>query len=135
MLGDAGVLHLVVPERSQHPGQALLAGQQSPSRLHTQLPGVFVSHLKWCCSEYVASNTEPAEGCAEFDCIYMPCSQDPEEGGISDRPEDEVDVFHTFFGLAGLSLMGFPGLSPIDPVYALPTEVVQRVKLKHQAAS
>ena len=32
--------------------------------------------------------------------------QDPEKGGISDRPDDMADVFHTFFGIAGLSLMG-----------------------------
>jgi geranylgeranyl transferase type-2 subunit beta len=31
--------------------------------------------------------------------------QDPEHGGISDRPGDVVDVFHTHFGLAGLSLV------------------------------
>ena len=55
--------------------------------------------------------------------------QDTEEGGISDRPEDEVDVFHTFFGIAGLSLMGFPGLAAIDPTYALPVEVVRRLRL------
>lgn len=91
-----------------------------------------------------------------------------EEGGISDRPNDEPDVYHTFFGVAGLSLMGFPGrvvtprfgdvdhkyvssigvltiamqtnyakkvptLSPglkaVDPVYALPVEVVKRLGL------
>lgn len=27
--------------------------------------------------------------------------QDIENGGISDRPEDAVDVFHTYFGVAG----------------------------------
>lgn len=52
-----------------------------------------------------------------------------EQGGISDRPNDEPDVYHTFFGVAGLSLMGFPGLKAVDPVYALPTEVVQRLGL------
>ncbi|GAB4851327.1 Rab geranylgeranyltransferase [Ancistrocladus abbreviatus] len=26
--------------------------------------------------------------------------QDLEKGGISDRPEDAVDVFHTYFGVA-----------------------------------
>eukprot|EP00740_Mantoniella_antarctica_P025618 CAMPEP_0198683586 /NCGR_PEP_ID=MMETSP1468-20131203/10862_1 /TAXON_ID=1461545 /ORGANISM="Mantoniella sp, Strain CCMP1436" /LENGTH=315 /DNA_ID=CAMNT_0044427711 /DNA_START=1 /DNA_END=948 /DNA_ORIENTATION=- len=55
--------------------------------------------------------------------------QDPQKGGISDRPNDEPDVYHTFFGVAGLSLMGFPGLKAVDPVYALPTEVVQRLGL------
>jgi len=27
--------------------------------------------------------------------------QDPEGGGIADRPGDMVDVFHTLFGVAG----------------------------------
>ncbi|MDI1493303.1 MAG: Rab geranylgeranyltransferase [Ramalina farinacea] len=42
--------------------------------------------------------------------------QDQEKGGIADRPGDAVDVFHTHFGIAGLSLLGFPGLKPIDAV-------------------
>lgn len=42
--------------------------------------------------------------------------QDYEGGGISDRPGDMVDVFHTVFGVAGLSLLGFPGLIEVDPV-------------------
>ena len=41
--------------------------------------------------------------------------QDPEEGGIADRPGDMVDVFHTHFGIAGLSLIGFPGVAEVDP--------------------
>ena len=51
---------------------------------------------------------------------------------MSDRPEDQVDVYHTFFGLAGLSLMGRPGLRPIDPTFALPVEVVQRLRERQQ---
>ena len=54
--------------------------------------------------------------------------QDEEDGGISDRPEDMADVYHTFFGIAGLSLMGYSGLRAIDPTYALPVEVVQRLR-------
>ena len=54
--------------------------------------------------------------------------QDEEEGGISDQPEDMADVYHTFFGIAGLSLMGFAGLEQIDPTFALPTEVVAHLK-------
>ncbi|KAL2242458.1 UNVERIFIED_CONTAM: Geranylgeranyl transferase type-2 subunit beta 1 [Sesamum indicum] len=49
--------------------------------------------------------------------------QDKENGGISDRPDDAVDVFHTYFGVAGLSLLEFPGLKAIDPAYALPVDV------------
>lgn len=39
-----------------------------------------------------------------------------------------VDVFHTFFGIAGLSLMGLCDLEPIDPTYALPTSTVQSIR-------
>ena len=63
--------------------------------------------------------------------------QDSETGGFSDRPGDVVDVFHTLFGIAGLSslpcvfveldltriglsLLGFEGLEEVDPVYCLP---------------
>lgn len=40
--------------------------------------------------------------------------QDPVEGGIADRPGDMVDVFHTHFGVAGLSLLGFEGVEVVD---------------------
>ncbi|CAI9097040.1 OLC1v1033336C1 [Oldenlandia corymbosa var. corymbosa] len=36
--------------------------------------------------------------------------QDEENGGSSDRPDDAVDVFHTYFGVAGLSLLEYPGV-------------------------
>lgn len=42
--------------------------------------------------------------------------KDPVDGGIADRPGDMVDVYHTHFGIAGLSLLGFPGLEEVDPV-------------------
>lgn len=42
--------------------------------------------------------------------------QDPDLGGLADRPGDMVDVFHTVFGLAGLSLLKYPGLEEVDPV-------------------
>ncbi|XP_072973281.1 geranylgeranyl transferase type-2 subunit beta 1 isoform X2 [Typha angustifolia] len=53
--------------------------------------------------------------------------QDRENGGISDGPDNAVDVYHTFFGLAGLSLMEYPGLKSIDPAYASPVDVVNRI--------
>lgn len=66
-------------------------------------------------------------------------AQDPDDGGIADRPEDMADVFHTFFGIAGLSLLGLFEKSTtgklvgdIDPIYAIPTVVVQRLKLTGQ---
>lgn len=53
--------------------------------------------------------------------------QDADDGGIADRPGDMPDVFHTFFGLAGLSLLGDERLQGIDPMYALPDSVVARL--------
>ena len=32
--------------------------------------------------------------------------QDAEDGGIAERPGNLADIFHTFFGVAGLSLLG-----------------------------
>ena len=49
--------------------------------------------------------------------------QDPENGGFSDRPGNKVDVFHTNFAVAGLSLLGYKGLAAVDPRYCLPTSV------------
>uniref|UniRef100_A0AC34QPA9 Geranylgeranyl transferase type-2 subunit beta n=2 Tax=Panagrolaimus sp. JU765 TaxID=591449 RepID=A0AC34QPA9_9BILA len=50
---------------------------------------------------------------------FILASQDDELGGIADRPGDETDPFHTVFGLAGLSIMGFDDLSPVDPVFCM----------------
>ncbi|GKY94602.1 hypothetical protein MPSEU_000425700 [Mayamaea pseudoterrestris] len=64
--------------------------------------------------------------------------QDGEDGGVADRPDDAVDVFHTFFGVAGLSLLGHLHVKQsassaifrrVDPVYALPIDVVRRLAL------
>ncbi|KAF8451515.1 rab geranylgeranyltransferase beta subunit [Terfezia claveryi] len=53
--------------------------------------------------------------------------QDPERGGIADRPNDMPDVFHTVFGVAGLSLLGYSGLREVDPKYCMPTDVINKV--------
>ena len=63
--------------------------------------------------------------------------QDGDDGGIADRPDDMPDVFHTFFGIAGLSLLGKlellgDGYRRIDPVYALPSDVVASLGLGAQ---
>lgn len=58
---------------------------------------------------------------------FILSSQDPENGGLADRPENVTDVFHTYFGLAGLSLLGYEGLKGVDPVYGLPREMVERM--------
>lgn len=61
---------------------------------------------------------------------YILNCQDPEEGGIGDRPGNHVDVFHTFFGIAALSLLNSNkySLSPIDPTYAIPKTALSRLK-------
>ena len=51
--------------------------------------------------------------------------QDEELGGIGDRPGNYHDVFHTFFGLCGLSLMKYEGLKMIDPTWAIPVDDVK----------
>tara|TARA_A100001015_G_scaffold303978_1_gene394463 strand:- start:589 stop:759 length:171 start_codon:yes stop_codon:yes gene_type:complete len=53
-----------------------------------------------------------------------------------------ADIFHTFFGIGGLSLIGwfdeekrrgqYPGFEKIDPVYALPSRLVEKLRLKAQ---
>lgn len=57
--------------------------------------------------------------------------QDPEGGGIADRPGDMVDVFHTFFGVGGLSLLGHKqvgrGDETIDPAYALTRRTLKKL--------
>ncbi|KAJ9142113.1 Terpenoid cyclases/protein prenyltransferase alpha-alpha toroid [Pleurostoma richardsiae] len=53
--------------------------------------------------------------------------QDSEMGGIADRPGDMVDVWHTLFGITGLSLLEFPGLEPVDPVYCMPKSTIERI--------
>ena len=53
--------------------------------------------------------------------------QDDELGGIGDRPGNCHDVFHTFFGFCGLSLLGFGNLKMIDPTYAIPKDDVNKL--------
>ncbi|KAI5866557.1 terpenoid cyclases/protein prenyltransferase alpha-alpha toroid [Durotheca rogersii] len=53
--------------------------------------------------------------------------QDTENGGLADRPGNMVDVWHTLFGLTGLSLLKHPDVDAIDPVYCLPKSTTDRV--------
>ena len=47
-----------------------------------------------------------------------------------------TDVFHTFFGIAGLSLLNKAGeFAEIDPVYALPKSTVQRLGIEKPYAT
>lgn len=51
--------------------------------------------------------------------------EDGSGGGFADRPGNATDVFHTFFGLTALSLMGKYELEQIDCTYALPVATMK----------
>jgi geranylgeranyl transferase type-2 subunit beta len=62
-----------------------------------------------------------------------------DDGGISDRPGNMSDVFHTFFGISGLLLLNYFHDKPdgstfisIDPTYALPKTTVEKFGLPAQ---
>lgn len=61
---------------------------------------------------------------------FILSAQDPDHGGIADRPGDVADVYHTVFGLAGLSLLGYEGLGQVNEIYCLPVETTRRLGLK-----
>ena len=65
---------------------------------------------------------------------YILSCQDEETGGISDRPGNMADPFHTLFGIAGLSLINaFPNkLKEVNPVYCMPQSVLDKLKLNLQ---
>lgn len=67
--------------------------------------------------------------------------QDSDDGGIADRPGNMADIFHSFFGISGLLLLEYfedkenpeySNFKSINPTYALPEDVVQRLGLKSQ---
>ena len=58
---------------------------------------------------------------------FILSAQDPDHGGISDRPDNVADVFHTLFGVAGLALLGEPGLEHVDPTYCMPSRITERL--------
>jgi len=61
---------------------------------------------------------------------FILSAQDTDTGGIADRPGDMADVWHTVFGVAGLSLLGYPELDDLDPVYCMPSTVIERRGLR-----
>ncbi|CAE6451036.1 hypothetical protein ACGC1H_006590 [Rhizoctonia solani] len=61
---------------------------------------------------------------------FILSAQDPDAGGIADRPGDMADVFHTLFGVAGLSLLGYPNLVDLDPVYCMPATTIEKLGLR-----
>ncbi|KAI4471381.1 geranylgeranyl transferase type beta subunit [Holotrichia oblita] len=67
----------------------------------------------------------------DLENFIMAC-QDGETGGISDRPGDVADPYHTLFGLAALSLLGYSNIKSVNPTYCMPQEVIDRLGLKPQ---
>lgn len=71
-----------------------------------------------------------------YDCFqdkliqFILASQDEETGGFADRPGDMVDPFHTLFGIAGLSLLGEERIKPVNPVFCMSEEVIQRAGIR-----
>eukprot|EP01033_Poteriospumella_lacustris_P009205 gene9206-6620_t len=68
--------------------------------------------------------------------------QDKDDGGISDRPGNMPDIFHTFFGICGLLLLRHFDEHPldagitmvdVDPTYALPRRIVEQLGLYAQS--
>ncbi|KAL4968059.1 Rab geranylgeranyltransferase subunit beta BET2 [Aspergillus stella-maris] len=62
---------------------------------------------------------------AKLASFILSC-QDSEAGGFADRPDNAVDVFHTLFAIAGLSLLGFEGIAEVDPVYCMPKAITEK---------
>eukprot|EP00672_Neobodo_designis_P027034 CAMPEP_0174832208 /NCGR_PEP_ID=MMETSP1114-20130205/3550_1 /TAXON_ID=312471 /ORGANISM="Neobodo designis, Strain CCAP 1951/1" /LENGTH=348 /DNA_ID=CAMNT_0016066063 /DNA_START=30 /DNA_END=1076 /DNA_ORIENTATION=- len=60
---------------------------------------------------------------------YILRCQDPDDGGIADKPGNYADVYHTFFGACGLSMLGYDKapLNEINPAYAMPPETLRRL--------
>lgn len=69
--------------------------------------------------------------------------QDLDDGGIADRPGNVADVFHTFFGICGLSMLGYfarekaahpeyARIRQVHPVYAIPVDVAEKLQLTAQ---
>ena len=60
---------------------------------------------------------------------YILRCQDADEGGIADKPGNYADVYHTFFGACGLSMLNYDKapLQEINPAYAMPPETLKRL--------
>lgn len=79
-----------------------------------------IDRLHWIDGKKLASFVLQCQVCYDSSLydydLYSNMTQDPEAGGFADRPGNMVDVYHTHFGIAGLSLLGMEGLQEVDPV-------------------
>jgi len=86
-----------------------------------------------CYSWWVLSSLSAIDRLAWIDSksltSFILSCQDNEDGGISDKPGNVRDVYHTCFGLTGLSLLGYPGLAPVDAWYCMPKSTIDKLKV------
>ncbi|KAG0042437.1 Geranylgeranyl transferase type-1 subunit beta [Gryganskiella cystojenkinii] len=59
----------------------------------------------------------------EYNRGYLMETQHPGLGGFGKWPDMFPDVMHSYMGLAGLSLMGEPGLQPLNPLLSASTRM------------
>lgn len=79
----------------------------------------------WVCSSLAMIDRLHWVDGSKLAAFILRC-QDPEAGGFADRPGNMVDVFHTCFGVSGLSLLKFEGTNEVDPVYCMPKAVTSK---------
>ncbi|KAH9792957.1 Geranylgeranyl transferase type-2 subunit beta [Citrus sinensis] len=125
-ISSAVLVHFLLPGLCNMLTRAFLAGGYARDKSNLEVLMVALTNF------LMRAFFSQADFMMEHSCRFsLQCcslnTQDMEDGGISDRPDDAIDVFHTFFGVAGLSLLEYPGLKPIDPAYALPADVVNRI--------
>lgn len=75
-----------------------------------------VCYSFWAYSSLVMLNAEYID-VAKLKAFVLSCED--EDGGFSDRPRNEPDLFHLMFSLASLSLMKAEGLESVDPGFAI----------------
>lgn len=96
-----------------------------------------VCYSWWVIASLAMLNVKPlllSDGSSALERFILHC-QDAETGGISDRPGDYPDVYHTFFGIAALGLLGLHNVLPVDPVYALPVKTLPHTFLSRNSNS
>lgn len=91
-----------------------------------KLPDVCYSW--WILSSLASLEALDQINSSELQTFILNCQDIHEEnvGGFADRPGDIGDIFHTLFGLTGLSLLNHPQITEqIDPLYCLPTKYLK----------
>uniref|UniRef100_A0A8C5ZPW0 Geranylgeranyl transferase type-2 subunit beta n=1 Tax=Marmota marmota marmota TaxID=9994 RepID=A0A8C5ZPW0_MARMA len=121
------------PDSESHAGQIYCCTGflAITSHLH-QVSSVLLG--RWLCEPTVTFTRTQWKAGEKLQAFILAC-QDEETGGFADRPGDMVDLFHTLFGIAGLSLLGEEQIKPVSPVFCMPEEVLQRVNVQPELVS